>query len=270
MKDRAGRVATAGTGVLFLAYVVPIMWLIVTSLKSQPDLYADPAGIVFRPTLDAYAAVMEEGLLQAAWNSFVIALGSTLLLVVLGAPAAFALSRVNGFVATAGLAGLIILQMVPLAATVIPLYQILARFGLLSQVGVILTDCAEMLPFGVLLLRPFFAAVPIEVEEAAQVDGASRLRVFLQVTLPLARNGVVTVACLAFILIWGEFLYAITFISDPTAYPLSALLSQQISFYGVNWPQLMALSVAGSIPILLVFLLTERRLQEGLAVGSVK
>ena len=270
MRSRAHRAATTGMVILFLLYAIPLVWLIATSLKTKDVLYADPAGIVFMPTLDVYVAVFKAGLLPAAWNSFVIALGSTLVLVVLGAPAAYALSRVRGYVLVAGLAGLIILQMVPVAATVIPLYQILARFGLLSQFGVILTDAALLLPFAVLLLRPFFAAVPLEIEEAAAVDGASRIRVFLQVTLPLARNGVITVGSLAFILIWGEFLYAITFISDPAAYPLSALLSQQVSFYGVNWPNLMALGVAGSIPIFLVFIVVAGRLQEGLAVGSAK
>jgi multiple sugar transport system permease protein len=139
-----------------------------------------------------------------------------------------------------------------------------------STAGVIVADAALLVPFAVLLLRPFFRAVPPSLEEASAIDGASVLRTFVAIVLPVARNGVFTVGTLIFLLAWGEFLYAVNFFLSPGSYPLSALLAQQVSAFGINWPGLMALAVMTSIPILLVFAGTYRLLRDGLTVGAVK
>jgi multiple sugar transport system permease protein len=135
---------------------------------------------------------------------------------------------------------------------------------------VILADTALLLPFSLLVLRPFFRAIPVALEESARIDGASTVTTFWRVVLPLARNGAMTVGTLVFILSWGEFLYAINFLLNPTDYPLSVLMVEQISGYGINWGALMALAVVTSLPILVVFVFTYRRLREGLSVGAVK
>jgi multiple sugar transport system permease protein len=124
-----------------------------------------------------------------------------------------------------------------------------------------------MLPFCILLLRPFFRAVPREVEEAAQVDGAPKWRVFASIVLPLARNGVATAGALVFLITWGEFLYAITLLFEPSTYPISALLAQQHSNWGLDWPALMALASLSALPILVVYLFTYRLLTEGVSLG---
>jgi multiple sugar transport system permease protein len=161
--------------------------------------------------------------------------------------------------------------MVPQTANVIPLFQIFGSWGLLdSTFGVILADTALLIPFAVLLMRPFFRAVPEALEEAASIDGASTWRTFRSIVLPVARNGVATAATLVFLLSWGEFLYAVNFLLTPGKYPLSALLAQQVSAFGINWPGLMALAVITSIPILVLFACTYRLLREGLTLGAVK
>lgn len=201
----------------------------------------------------------------------VIAAGTTALTLAIAIPAGYGLARVDSRVTTIGLGLLIVLQMVPQTANVIPLFQIFGAWGLLDQnLGVIVADTALLIPFAVLLLRPFFRAVPVALEEAASIDGASTLRTFFSVMLPVARNGVATTGTLVFLLSWGEFLYAVNFFLSPGNYPLSALLAQQVSAFGINWPGLMALAVITSVPILILFVFTYKLLREGLTMGAVK
>ena len=161
--------------------------------------------------------------------------------------------------------------MAPQTANLIPLFQVFGSIGLLDKtIGVVLADAALLAPFAIMLLRPFFMSVPIQLEEAAAIDGADVLRTFWSVVMPVARNGIFTVGTLVFMLAWGEFLYAVNFFLSPGTYPLSALLSQQVSAFGINWPGLMALSVLASIPILVLYAFSYRQLRTGLAVGAVK
>jgi len=111
---------------------------------------------------------------------------------------------------------------------------------------------------------------PEELEEAAALDGASRIRTFVWIVLPVVRNGVMTVAILVFILISGEFLYAVNFLTDPSQYPLSATVAQQVSQYGISWSTLMAIAVIASIPTLIVFAVGQRALVRGISLGAVK
>jgi len=201
----------------------------------------------------------------------VIAVGGTAVTLFFAVPAAYALARMRTSLVALGLGAVIVLQLMPQTATVIPLYKVLGTWGVLgSPAGVILADAGLLIPCSVLLLRPFFAAVPIEIEEAGTVDGASVWRVFVQIVLPLTLNGIATAATIVFLITWGEFLYAISFLVDPNNYPLSVLIASQIGQYGSNWPALMAVAVAASLPILVIFLATYRLLQQGLAMGSIK
>jgi ABC-type glycerol-3-phosphate transport system permease component len=112
--------------------------------------------------------------------------------------------------------------------------------------------------------------VPDAIEEAAAIDGAGRIRTFLAVILPIVRNGIATVGSLIFLVAWGEFLYAINLFVSPVNYPMSALIAQQTSGYGVDWPALMSFAVISSVPLLVVYIFSFRLLREGLTVGSVK
>jgi multiple sugar transport system permease protein len=268
----AGPVTWAARVLLFLAYGVPILWIILTSLKNPGDVLATQASFFFQPTLAAYTdALTNGGLLTAGIQSLIIAAGTTLLTLLIAIPAAYGLARVEGRITTAALGLLIVLQMTPQTATVIPLFQIFGNWGLLDQrLGVIIADSALLIPFAILLLRPFFRAVPDALEEAGAIDGARPWRIFTSIVLPVARNGIATTATLVFLLGWGEFLYAINFLLSPGSYPLSALLAQQVSAFGINWPGLMALAVITSIPILILFIFTYRLLREGLTLGAVK
>lgn len=258
--------------VLFLMYGIPIVWIITTSLKKPGDVLARGSAIFFEPTFDAYvAALTNNGLVGAALQSLIIATSTTVLTLVLAVPAAYYLARANGIVSTALLSALIVLQIMPQTSMVIPLFQVFGDWRILDKtVAVIVADTALLTPFAILLLRPFFRSIPETLEEAASIDGASTWRTFRSVLVPLLSNGIATTATLIFLISWGEFLYAINFFLTPSNYPLSGLLAQQVSAFGINWPGLMALAVITSIPILILFTFTYRFLKEGLTLGAVK
>ena len=266
-----GWITRAGIAALLLLYGLPFLWLIATSLKTETEIFGNEAGLLFQPTFDTYRAILNTDLLQACVNSAIIASGTTALTLALATPAAYALARVRGLVANVSLGLVIILQITPQPASLIPLYRVLGGWNLLgSQLGVILADSALLLPFCVLILRPFFLAIPREVEEAGVVDGASHWGVFWRIVLPITLNGVATAATIIFFIAWGEFLYAITFLADPAQYPISVLIAGQIGMYGIQWSKMMAIAVVASLPILAIYLFTYRLLRDGLALGSVR
>lgn len=258
--------------ILAILYAVPVAWIVLTSFKPEGDVFDKGWGVVvFRPVLAAYQESINAGLLVAARQSLIIAVGTTIIVLAVGVPCAYALARTRGVVASLGLGLLIVLQMVPQTSIVIPLFQIYASAGLLDQtIAIVLADAALLTPFAILLLRPFFRAVPLAIEEAGSIDGASTFRLFWSIALPISRNGVATTGTLVFIISWGEFLYSISFFLSPGKYPMSALLSQQITAFGIDWPALMALAVLMSIPILILFVCTYRLLRNGLTMGAVK
>jgi multiple sugar transport system permease protein len=142
--------------------------------------------------------------------------------------------------------------------------------GNLVLVTVALVNSWAVIPFSAMVYRAALVDIPTDLLDAAAVDGASGWRTFLRIIVPLMMNGVATAASIVFILSWGEFLYAISILTDPSTYPISALISQQISAYGTSWSGLMALAVVGSLPILIVFVVAQRRLASGLSLGAVK
>lgn len=271
MRRKIGPVSIFIRVLLAILYGVPLLWIVLTSFKGSADVFSTQDTLLFRPVTTAYVEAFNGQLMDALRQSVLIATGTTALTLLVAIPAAYGLARTSGRVPTLCLGMLIVLQMVPQTASVIPLFQIFGNWSLLDKtLGVIIADTALLIPFAVLLLRPFFRGVPFALEEAGAIDGASLWKIFYSIVLPVARNGVATTATLTFLLSWGEFLYAVNFLLAPGRYPLSALLAQQVSAFGINWPGLMALAVITSIPILIVFASTYRLLRDGLTVGAVK
>jgi ABC-type glycerol-3-phosphate transport system permease component len=260
--------------VLGLAYLLPLIWIVLTSLKTNTQVLQDPNALFFTPTLQTYQQVIGSGL-GAIVTSLQIGVIVTLVVLAVGVPAAFALARrITPFwarVIAVVLAALLVLQMVPQPMTVIPLYSVLANWGILGTLpGLILADIALFLPFAIMLLRPFVLSIPTALYEAAEIDGASMWQSFRLITVPMLSNGIFTVMSVIFISAWGEFVYAINFLPEGTVLPVSGLLAQQNTTYAANWNSLMALAVLTSLPLLIVFLFTQRRLINGLSLGAVK
>ncbi|TDE08008.1 carbohydrate ABC transporter permease [Jiangella asiatica] len=271
---RTGLASKAFVLGLLVVYAIPLAWIALTALKSEELARAEPNTIFFRPTLETFRHTLEVASESVA-TSIKIAVAVTVLVLAVAVPAAYALARKvsarwSRTVAVL-LGALLVLQMVPQPMAVIPLYQILAGWGLVDTLpGLILADTANLVPFAILLLRPFVLAIPGEIYEAAQVDGASGRRTFRSIVIPLLPNGIATVATIVFIMTWGEFVYATTLITNQQGLPVSGLLAQQTSMYSVEWSRLMGLSLLTSLPLLVVFLIAKRRLVAGLSLGAVR
>jgi len=260
--------------VLTLLYVIPLLWIILEALKSGAQTLTAPNAIVFSPTLATIGSVIGEAG-GSVLLSFEVTASATVAVILLGVPAAYALSRRTSRrwnrTVSAVLIILLFLQMVPQPMTVIPLYGVLVRWHLLGSIGgLVLADTALVLPFSVLLLRPFALAVPSVLFEAAALDGATGRQTFARIVVPLLRNGIATVGAIVFITVWGEFIYATNFLSQGSRYPVSALLAQQIGKYSADWNTLMALALLTSLPLLVIFLFAQRRLTAGLTLGAVR
>ena len=217
-------------------YGMPILWIVLTSFKKEADVFSTQSSLFFSPTLSTYRKLLTASLFESFRNSLIIATCATLLTLLVSIPAGYALARVSKKALAIGLTALIIFQMIPQTATIIPLFQI----------------------FNIALV------------EASQIDGASSWQSFSRISLPLARNGIATTATLIWIISWGEFLYAVNLILSPGSYPMSAILAQQVGGFGIFWPGLMALSVLASLPVAVLFIFTYRLLREGLTLGAVK
>jgi multiple sugar transport system permease protein len=260
-----------GSLVVFLAYFAPLLVVVLAAFKTNAQIADNPASLLFHPSLDGFRAVLNSDLLRALWNSAQIAVESTLVTVVVGTPVAYLLARTRARWSALTIGVLIALQMTPTATAVIPLFRVLAALHLLDRLpGVALAIAATTLPYAILLLRPFFLSVPVEVEEAAQIDGAGEISCFFRVVLPLVRNGLSLITVLLLIGSWGEFLYSVSFLSTSSNYPLSVLLVQQEGFYGTQYNNLMALALIGSLPIVVLFTFVARRLTSGLTLGVGK
>lgn len=271
-RQRREPIAVGFRAILYVVYALPLLWIVLTSLKSQGEVLGSQASLFFVPTLDAYrGALADPALGDSLRQSIIISIGTTALCLLAAIPAAYALARVRSRLIVVALAVLIILQMIPQTANLIPLFWLLAQWGLLdSNVGLILADAVLFLPWAILLLRPFFATIPPSIEEAGRIDGAGTLRAFFSVALPLARNGVLTVTAIIFLVSWGEFLYGITFMLSPNLYPMSALIAVQAGAYGIDWPSMMAFAVVSAIPVFVVYVASYRLLRTGLTMGAVK
>ncbi|MBA8793026.1 ABC-type glycerol-3-phosphate transport system permease component [Friedmanniella endophytica] len=259
---------------LGLLFLLPLVWIVLTSFKSEIQVLQAPNSVIFTPTLSTYREVIGSSL-GAILTSVQIAVFVTAAVVLLAVPASFAISRrlsagVTRYISVF-LAVLLVLQMIPQPMTVIPLYSVLASWHILGSLGgLILADITLLLPFAIMLLRPFAMAIPPALYEAAQIDGANRWRSFRSITVPMMSNGIFTVISVIFISSWGEFVYAINFLPQGTVLPVSGLLASQNTTYAANWNSLMALAVLTSLPLLIVFIVSQKRLVNGLSLGAVK
>lgn len=257
--------------VIFLMYLLPLVLVLASSFKTNEQIANDPLGVFFSPTLEAYQAVVNPALWTAIRNSLIITALATVTTLVCAVPLAYALTRIHRRWTATLIGVLIALQMVPASTAVIPLAGLLPALGLIGNLpGVALAIATTSLPYIVLLLRPFYLAVPRETIEAAEIDGAGPFRTFFSVVIPLVRNGILVVTILTFIAAWGEFLYSISFLGESTKFPLSVLLVLQQGQFGTQYNNVMALALIGAVPTIILFVFTVRRLTDGLALGAGK
>ncbi len=268
---------TTLTGLALLATSLmffPIYWLIITSLKPANELFRRPPTLLpLHIDWSAYVAniVQNHDFLHSIGNSTLLGLGTVLLSLTLGTPAAYALARLPLRGKNTCLLAMLVLQMFPSIMLAIPLYVMFSHLGLVnSLLAVCLAVTSRTLPFTILVLRPFFLDLPQDLEEAALIDGCSSWGAFLRIVVPLSLPSLATVAAFNFLSGWSDFLFSLTLLTDDSKIPVSVGLYRFISQYSIQWNNLMAVSVIAALPAVAVFFLAQRYLIAGLAVGSDK
>lgn len=254
-----------------LLFIAPIFWMISTALKTGNQAFSATPNIFFTPTFENFAHVFTGSAFGSAlMTSTFTASVSTILALILGAGIAYPLARRPGAVQQQVAFWILSLRILPPIVVIIPLFLLLRSVGLTGSVWSLVILYTYMnLPLTVWLLRGFFADLPIEIEEAAYVDGASRLRTFFGITLPLALPGVISTALLAFIFAWNEFLFAnvLTGASTRTA-PVS--LTEYVNPVSVEWNNIMAAGTLVVLPVWIFALAVQRYLVRGMTMGAVK
>lgn len=268
--ERINRVVRGSLLVLAaVAIVIPVVWMAIGSLKTEPELFASPLAFPAAPAWANYGSLFQQfhfGI--ATLNSVEISLGVVAISVVLGGMAAYGFSRYPFKGSRILLSGLLITRMVTPAALVVPLYLIMNSLGLLNNVVSIILGVAVLnLPLVVWIMRPFFDALPREIEEAGLLDGLSPLGVFWRIAVPLAAPGLLTVALLSFIAAWTDLLFPISFSTTPEAAPLTSQLLQMQTGYKIYWGSLMAGSIYLTLPTLVVSFALQKYLVRGMRLG---
>ena len=257
---------------LVLAIAFPFYWAVVSSLAPESQLFRAPALLPSHLALDHYRALFEE---RDFWtpirNSLVVAGTTTAFCVVIGSLCAYALARLQFRWKGTILAAILAVTMFPQISIVSPLYLLLRAVGLIDTYpGLILPYLTFAMPLTVWLLVGFFRQLPRELEEAAMVDGASRLRAFWEVIVPLSLPGVATTAILTLIYCWNEFLFALSFTLGPERQTVPVAIALFRGQYQVPWGQILAGAVVATAPVAALVLIFQRRIVQGLTSGAVK
>lgn len=257
---------------LIMFTLFPVYWM----LKSAFDKRASSGGQSLLPqefSFDNFIYVFEEGGFGTFLrNSLIVALAVVLISSAIALLASVAVSRFKFKFRTQMLLMILMVQMVPLEALVIPLFVQVRDLQLLNTLlGLIIVYIALSLPFGIWMLRGFVAAVPVELEEAAYIDGASWWRMFRSVMLPLVMPGLVATSVFSFITAWNEFIFAMTMLGGASEnYTVAIGLKQFFGEHSNDWGPVMAASTIITLPVMIFFVLVQRRLSEGLVSGAVK
>jgi len=265
--------------VLFAALVFPVFWMISTALKSNDQIYSfNPVWFPRHPTLSHFSdAIHRPYFWTDVKNSVIVVIVTVVLALVLAFFAALALAKYRFTGRKLFIVLVIGIQMLPPAGLIIPLYILLGDVPVLginlvnTLAGVILVYLTFALPFCVWTLRGFLLGIPKDLEEAAMVDGSTRLGAFVRILLPLVAPGLVATSVFAFILSWNEYIFATTLLHDGKTQTITVWLSY---LYGgnrfVDWGQIMAASTLIAIPVVIFFLLVQRRIAFGLTAGAVR
>ncbi|MFI5680310.1 carbohydrate ABC transporter permease [Streptomyces cellulosae] len=269
---RVGQYAALLAYLVFLAF--PFLWLLSTAFKSPRELGSPhPAWIPRDPTLDNFRqAFDEQPLLRAAGNSLLAALGAALIAVLVATPLAYVVARHRTRLAKAATGWVVVSQAFPLVLVIIPLFLVLKNLRLINSLaGLVMVYVVWALPFALWMLVGYVRAVPAELEEAAAVDGAGRVRTLVSVTAPLLAPGIVATGLFAFITAWNEFFFALVLLKTPEKQTLPVVLTHFIGAEGVaDLGPLAAAAFLATLPSLVVFAIIQRRITGGMTAGAVR
>lgn len=259
-------------GAAAFAIIFPLALMVVNSFRTSFELFTEPLGLPATFNWQVYPKVFVEAQLgQALLNSMVIALSTVVLVCLVTSMAAWVIARrsIPGwlFISLYFLAS----TTVPVQMFIFPLYFVVAKLGLINQpFAIVIIYTALWTPFSIFLLRTYIVEIPVELEEAARIDGASEFAIFRRIILPLITPGLITVALITGLNAWNEFLIAVTFLQTGEAATATARFYQLIGRFASDWPEQMAIATTIALPVVVFFVLLQRRFIEGISSGAVK
>jgi multiple sugar transport system permease protein len=259
-------------GLLVSVWAFPVLWALLTSFKTERDVLAYPPLLVFTPTLANYRDVLvgASSILPNLWSSAIVSCSATVLTMLFAVPAAYALARLRYPGKRASGFYILATQMLPPVGLIIPYYLALQRVGGLdTYTGLVTIYLTFSLPFAIWLMVSYFEDIPYEMEEAALLDRAGRLRTFWYVILPQVGGGIAVTTVFVFLNAWNEFLFAVV-LGGNRVRPVTVAMFNFISVEQTQWARLAAGAMVAMAPVILVGLLAQRHIVKGLTVGAVK
>lgn len=254
--------------VVVILFIAPLAWMLIASFKTNVDIYDASKTILFTPTLENYANVLSRNnYFVFIFNSFWVAFASTVLSLILGVPAAYAMSR---FTMHRSAMVVLMARIIPGVSLLVPWYFIFANLRLVGGFGVlILSHMFVALPLIVYILISFFDSMPLELEEQAQVDGLTAIGAFRKISLPLSVPGLATAGILSFIFSWNNFMFALV-LSGANTKTLPVAIFNFVSYASIDWGSLMSAAVVVTVPIMVIALFTQKYIVSGLTAGATK
>lgn len=264
-----------GVGILLVCVwsFLPIYWMVLSSLRAPSQLFRDPSLLPSWPlSLQSYEDLLgTTNYLQQFGNSVVVALSVVAITLTISIVVAYTITRYRLRGKSLLISSMLYAYMFPPLLLAIPLLSIFASVGLSdTRLAVIVAHCTLTLPLGIWLFWGFFKAMPFELEEAAMVDGCSRIRAFVLVVLPLSLPGIVTVAIFAFLLSWTDYIFAFVLLSSDAQKTLPVGLASILGTFDVRWGEVMAGATLIALPLFVMFIFLSRYFIQGLAAGATK
>ena len=259
-------------GLLVSVWAFPVLWALLTSFKTERDVLAYPPTMIFHPTLANYREVLfgASTILPNLWSSLVVSVSATVLTLLFSVPAAYALARLRYPGKRASGFYVLATQMLPPVGLIIPYYLVLQRTGGLdTYAGLVTIYLTFSLPFAIWLMVSYFEDIPYEMEEAALLDRAGRLRTLWYVILPQVRGGIAVTTVFVFLNAWNGFLFAVV-LGGNKVRPVTVAMFNFISVEQTQWARLAAGAMVAMAPVILVGLFAQRHIVKGLTVGAVK
>ncbi len=256
-----------------LCYLFPVYWMFASGLKTSAEIFANPPSLLpTNPTLAAFRYVfVSENVARYMRNSLAIAIPVTVVTLVLGASGGYALSRLRTRLVDAALLLVLLLQVFPDALLATPMFIIFRHLGLLNTfAAVVLATSAKAVAFALVILRPMYRQVPMEIEEASRVDGCNTLQTFWRIVLPVMRVPLIVVGVLSFVQAYGQFVFPLTLLSRQELQPATVGIYSFIGAEYADWDRVMVFASVFALPVLVVFLLLQRKIVAGLTTGALK
>jgi multiple sugar transport system permease protein len=264
---------TAVGGAFVIIYLFPIYWMFISGFKSSAEIFANPPTFFPKaPSLDAFDYIFfRENVLRYLRNSMIIAVPVTILTVALGSMGAYAMSRIRSRIVDLALVTVLLLQIFPDALLATPMFIIFRTMDLLNTyTAVILAAASKTLAFALVILRPLFKQMPIELEEASVVDGCNRFQTFWHIVLPVMRVAIIVVAAISLVQAYGQFVYALSLLSEQELQPATVGIYGFVGAEYADWHRVMAFSSIFVLPILVLFLILQNKIVSGLTAGALK